>query len=465
MSRPLVIAAPASGSGKTTVATGIMGALGQRGLAVAPFKVGPDYIDPGYHELACGTASRNLDTWLTSERTVQAIFTRGSAGADVSVIEGVMGLFDGRAGGRGEGSTAEAARLTGGAVVLVVDCARMARSLAPLLWGFDRFDERLMLAGVILNNVGSRSHARMLREAAAEAGVPVLGEIPRDAGLNVGSRHLGLVPAAEQDRAAEAVAAMTGAVAGHVDVEALLMAAAGTGEPGNPEEGAGEQAVPVTADAGARPLVTIAVARDEAFSFYYVDGLEALEAAGARLVYFSPLRDPELPACDGVYLGGGFPELFAAGLEANSSMRASVAAAVRGGLPVYGECGGMVYLCRGVEVEGRRFELAGAIDTEARMTGRRQALGYVEARARSASIILGAGERVRGHEFHWSAVSWQQDRLAYDCFSTRRPEVELDGFVRGNLLASYVHIHFAGEHGAAARFVAACARARQGVAP
>lgn len=447
MSRPLVIAGHASGVGKTTVAIGLMGAFRRRGLKVAPFKVGPDYIDPGYHERATGVASRNLDTWLTSPRAVRDTFARGAAAADVSVVEGVMGLFDGRAGGRDEGSTAEAARLTHGSVVLVVNCASMARSLAPLLWGFNRFDERLSLAGTILNNVGSPGHGRMLREAAREAGVPVLGEIPRRPGVTLGSRHLGLVPAAESDDLDALLADIIDHVGRHVDLQTLITIAGGPGM--DPDADA-----PVEAG-GVSPV--IAVARDEAFSFYYVDSLEALETAGARLRYFSPLRDEELPACDGLYLGGGFPEMFAARLANNSGMRRSVAAAVGGGLPTYAECGGMVYLCLGVEVDGRRHEMAGAIETEARMTGRRQALGYVEARARRTNILMDEGERIRGHEFHWSTVDWRDEHLAYDCYSNRQPQAEPDGFSRGNLLATYVHTHFGGEHDGARRFVDACA--------
>ena len=456
MKRPIVIAGTSSGVGKTTVATGIMGCLARAGLRVAPFKVGPDYIDPGYHVMATGTASRNLDTWLTSEATVKAIYARGSGGADIAVIEGVMGLFDGRACGGEAGSTAEIARLTGGAVVLVVDCARMARSLAPLLYGFDRFDGGLGLAGVILNNVGSPAHARMLRDAAGEAGVRVLGEMPRDARIGIGSRHLGLLPAGENNRAAAATEKLFDLVHRHVDLEALVQIA-GRAEAPSPEVA---PARVVDAEARTARRTDIAVARDEAFSFYYEDGLEALEAAGARLIPFSPLRDETLPECDGLYLGGGFPEQFAAGLEANASMRASIAGRAAQGLPVYAECGGMVYLCRGLEVDGQRHEMCGVVGSEARMTGKRQALGYVEARARRSSILCESGERLRGHEFHWSAVKWREEQLAYDCFSTRRPEVEPDGFCRGNILASYVHIHFAGDHGAAGRFVGICAGTR-----
>jgi cobyrinic acid a,c-diamide synthase len=449
MSRPIVIAGTSSGVGKTTIATGIMGCLTRRGLQVAPFKVGPDYIDPGYHLMASGTASRNLDTWLTSPETVKSIYARGAGGADIAVIEGVMGMFDGRSGGGEAGSTAEIARLTGGAVVLVVDCARMSRSLAPLLYGFDRFDGGIRLEGVILNNVGSPAHARMLREAAGEAGVSVLGEIPRDARIGIGSRHLGLLPAEENGGAAAAMENLFDIVNRHVDLDGLVRIA------GPADSGASGGAA-----AAATRIADIAVARDEAFTFYYEDGLEALEAAGARLIPFSPLRDEGLPDCDGLYLGGGFPEQFAAELENNGSMRASIAGRAAQGLPVYAECGGMVYLCRGLEAAGERHEMCGVIESEARMTGRRQALGYVEARARRSSILCESGERLRGHEFHWSAVKWREELMAYDCFSTRRPEVEPDGFCRGNILASYVHIHFAGDHGAAGRFVGVCAGTR-----
>ncbi|MHB1390062.1 MAG: cobyrinate a,c-diamide synthase [Thermoleophilia bacterium] len=450
MSRPLVIAGHASGVGKTTVAIGLMGAFRRQGLTVAPFKVGPDYIDPGFHARATGVASRNLDTWLTSPGAVRATFSRGAAGADISIVEGVMGLFDGRAGGGDEGSTAEAARLTSGAVVLVVNCAGMARSLAPLLWGFHHFNKEVSLAGTILNNVGSPGHARMLRDAAREAGVPVLGEIPRRSGMTLGSRHLGLVPAEESEDFDAMLERIIDHVGGNVDLQALAAIAA---EPGmEPETETVAAPVAPAADA---PV--IAVARDEAFSFYYVDSLEALEAAGARLRYFSPLRDAKLPVCDGLYLGGGFPEMFAGRLTENTGMRRSVAAAVAGGLPTYAECGGMVYLCRGVEVNGRRHEMTGAVESEARMTDRRQALGYVEARARRANILLDEGGRLRGHEFHWSTVEWRDEDLAYDCFSNSKPQVEHEGFSRGNLLATYVHTHFGGDHGGARRFTDACA--------
>lgn len=448
--RPVVIAGTASGVGKTTVATGVIAALSRRGMIVAPFKVGPDYIDPGYHQAAAGRACRNLDTWLGSPETVRANYARGATGADISIVEGVMGLFDGRAGGGAEGSTAETARLLEGAVVLVVDCARMSRSLAALLLGFKSFDPELDIAGVILNNVGSDRHHLMLADAAAEAGVPVLGALKRQPGLALEERHLGLVPAQEGDREA-VLEALAAAVEAGVDLDSLVALAA-------PMPDGWDGAVDEPRAAGAP--VKLAVARDEAFSFYYADGLEALEAAGAVIEYFSPLGDTGLPDCDGVYIGGGFPEMFAARLEANEAMRRSLATAAADGLPIYAECGGLVYLCEAVEVAGEERRMAAVLPLAARMTGRRQALGYVGATARKDSILFRAGDKVRGHEFHWSTVDWREAELAYDCVSSRQDGVRPDGYCSGNILASYVHINFAGNPAAALRFTDACRQAK-----
>jgi cobyrinic acid a,c-diamide synthase len=458
--------------GKTTIATGIMGALRNRGLRVAPFKIGPDYIDPGYHSMASGVPCRNLDTWLTSPDVVRSIYSRGSEGADVSVVEGVMGLFDGRTGAGNEGSTAEVAGLLGGEVVLVVDCQRQARSLAPVLSGFASFDPELKIAGAILNNVGSASHARIVEDAAREAGVAVYGELPRRDDITMPSRHLGLVPAGERDADGEVLARIIDHVSDNVDLDALLslstaedaMAGHSAGAPSESGERPAAGDVNDLSRSAKKPRVRIAVARDAAFSFYYVDSLEALEEAGAELLYFSPINDGQLPVCDGLYLGGGFPEMFAARIEANTAMRAFVTAAVKEGLPTYAECGGLVYLGREVDIDGRRHMMAGAIPLAARMTGRRQALGYVEAAARSDNLLLGAGDRVRGHEFHWSAIDWQEDKLAYECFSSGEPGGRAQGYSSGALLASYVHIHFGGNENAAAHFIDACAGVK-GVAP
>jgi len=478
--KPVVIAGAASGVGKTTVAVGLMGALKRRGLRVAPFKSGPDYIDPSYHLAVTGVGSRNLDTWLTSPETVRRIYARGAADADAAIIEGAMGLFDGRSGAGDQCSTAEIARLTGGAAVLVVDCARQARSLAPVLAGFAAFDPSLELAGAILNNVGSASHARVLEDAAREAGVPVFGVLPRRGDISLRSRHLGLVPAGEgmdrtgsaaggePDSVQEVLERIIDHVEANLDIEGIMA----LGKAVSADSAAGPAA---PTNAGAARRVRLGIALDEAFSFYYVDSLEALAEAGAELVYFSPLHDAALPVCDGLYLGGGYPEVFAAGLESNAPMREAVAAAVNEGMPVYAECGGLVYLCREVEVDGLLHQMAGALPFAARMMSRRQALGYVEAAARGDDLLHAAGEHFRGHEFHWSAVDWREDRIAFDCYSAfgsggsgspgrdipGKAQSKPDGYAAGNLLASYVHINFAGNPEAASRFVAACAGDRE----
>ncbi len=472
---PLVIGGAASGVGKTTVSVGLMGAYRRRGMSVAPFKTGPDYIDPSYHLAVTGSASRNLDTWLTPESTVRDIFTRGSAAADVAVIEGAMGLFDGRSGEGNRCSTAEIARLTGGVVLLVVDCARQARSLAPVLAGFAAFDPSINLAGAILNNVGSTAHARVLKEAASEAGIPVIGVLPRRGDISLKSRHLGLVPAGENvSSLEERLERIIDHISANVDIEAVLSmtksnvngiqkAGSGIGEEGaggrQEASGSGARNKTGSASGGSGASsggVRIGVALDEAFSFYYPDSLEALEAEGAKLVYFSPLRDNDLPACEGLYFGGGYPEVFADRLQANTALRRSVAAAIKDGVPVYAECGGLVYLSRAVEIDGSRKQMAGALPLEARMTGRRQALGYVEATARHDNLLMASGERVRGHEFHWSDVSWQEDNIAYECYSNRDLGGKPEGFSSGNVLASYVHLHFAGNPRLAKRLIAVC---------
>lgn len=451
---PLVIAATASGSGKTTVATGIMGALKRRGLSVAPFKVGPDYIDPGFHRAACGADSRNLDTWLTAPAIAKSVYGQAAACADIAVIEGVMGLFDGRAGmpeGDDSGSTAEIARILEGSVILVVDCARMARSLAPLLSGFAAFDGHVRIEGAVLNNAGSAGHGRMLQSAAAEAGVPVVGVLPRNQDIGLPSRHLGLVPVEEAEMLTERVERLADYMEEYLDLDSLMssIARAATAAGGPPEQMTAPP--PPAAD-----RVRLAVARDEAFSFYYPDSLEALEEAGATLVNFSPLQDEKLPPCDGVLLGGGFPEVFARELEANTSMHASVAGAHARGIPIYAECGGMVYLCQTVEVDSRLRRMAGVIPATARMNSSRQALGYVEARALQGNILLRPGESIRGHEFHWSSVDWPGEGAAYEISTARGGPGTAQGFTEGNLLASFVHVNFRGNPAAARRFIAAC---------
>ncbi|MBE1583804.1 cobyrinate a,c-diamide synthase [Nonomuraea angiospora] len=427
----LVIAAPSSGSGKTTVATGLMAALRARGLRVSPHKVGPDYIDPGYHALATGRPGRNLDPWLVGEERVRPLFLHGAAGCDVAVVEGVMGLFDGK-GDTDFASTAHVARLLDAPVVLVVDAARQSRSVAAVVHGFATFDPRVRVGGVVLNRVGSDRHEELCRSALAAAGVPVLGAVRRDDAVSTPSRHLGLVPAAEREAdALAAVDRLAALVTRSCDLDALLrLAASAPRLDAVPWE-------PVRRERTDRPVV--AVAGGAAFTFGYAEHVELLRAAGADVAVFDPLRDERLP--DGtaaLVIGGGFPEVYAAELAANEPLRARVAA-FRG--PVAAECAGLLYLCE--ELDGRR--MCGRVPGRARMTPR-LTLGYRDAVALRRSPLTEPGERFRGHEFHRTAVEYAGEPLF-------RWERGADGFGDALVTASYLHLHWAGQPMTAQRLV------------
>jgi len=492
----VVVAGTSSGVGKTTVATGLLAALAARGLAVAAFKVGPDFIDPSYHALATGRPARNLDAFLSGPDLVAPLFAHGAAGADVAVVEGVMGLFDG-ASGRGElASTAQVAKLLDAPVLLVVDAGAMARSVAAMVHGYASFDPGLRVAGVVCNRVGSPRHAQLLREALEPLGVPLVGTLARDDALRTPSRHLGLVPVAERPGdARDALAGLGARVAAALDLDAVLALARSapalpapawsppgldaTGEPaatrgpaatGRPTATRRSAATAEPAATG-RPAATwrpaaageprrgfpapapaapegrarrVAVAGGPAFSFVYTENLELLAAAGAELLPLDPTRDEALPeGTQALYLGGGFPEAHAGALSANAPLRRAVAGFAG---PVLAECGGLLYLCR--ELDG--LPMCGVLPAGAVMTDR-LVLGYREAEAATGSALWARGERARGHEFHYSAVTpgagpapaWHLDR----------PE----GFVAGRVHASYLHTHWAATPQVARRFLGVAA--------
>ncbi|WP_330350196.1 cobyrinate a,c-diamide synthase [Streptomyces sp. NBC_00582] len=454
----LVVAAPSSGSGKTTVATGLMAAFAARGLTVSPHKVGPDYIDPGYHALATGRVGRNLDAYLCGPELVAPLFLHGARGCDLAVVEGVMGMYDGAAGEGELASTAHVAKLLGAPVVLVVDASSQSRSVAALVHGFVSWDPEVRVGGVILNKVASDRHEELLREALESAGVPVLGVLRRAAPLETPSRHLGLVPVAERRSAAvEAVASMAAWVSEGCDLgalEALARAAGpvpGGSAPWTPVlpahshpprwgEGLGEQEF--------KPVV--AFAGGAAFTFSYAEHAELLTAAGADVVTFDPLRDECLPeGTAGLVVGGGFPEVYAAELSANEPLRKAVATLVESGAPVAAECAGLLYLCR--ELDGR--PMCGVLDATARMS-RRLTLGYRDAVAVSDSVLAAAGTRMRGHEFHRTVV--EPGAGAAPAWGVRGPERRVEGFVQQGVHASYLHTHWAAEPGVARRFVERC---------
>jgi cobyrinic acid a,c-diamide synthase len=415
----LIIAAPASGSGKSTVAVAIMAALRRRGLRVQGWKAGPDFIDPGFHTLACGRPGRNLDGWMLGLAACHELFARQPA--DIAIIEGVMGLFDGRAGTGGAGSTAELARSLQAPVLLVVDAGAASGSVAATAWGFATYDPSVTVAGVVVNRVAGPSHAAAIRSGMRQ---PLWGLLPRDDRIKAPERHLGLVPAPERGRAW--VDALADWIEPLLDWDALLAAAhrAPSLSEVEPVLFAGE---PVP------PRIRIAVARDEALHFYYEDGLDLLRHLGARLLFWSPLRETP-PAADAMYFGGGFPEMFYEPLSANTPAMEAVRG-FRG--PIYAECGGLIYLAQaGTDLQGRLHPLAGVIPGETVMTERLAGFGYREAEPGPGNPLVRA--RVRGHEFHHSRATGLGDRPAW------RMAGREDGYADGRVVASYLHVHMCG---------------------
>ena len=456
-----LIAAPQSGSGKTTVSLAIMAALTRRGLAVAPFKCGPDFIDPGYHGLVTGRPSINLDGWMCPAGFVRETWSRHAADADVAVIEGVMGLFDGIGSSSSEGSSAQIAAITGAPVVLVVNARGMAASAAALVKGFADFDPAVRLAGVIFNNVGSDTHAELLRQSLAAA-VPelrVFGCIPRDESLAIASRHLGLVTAEDNPLSGAFVDRLAELAEGCLDLDGL--AALGFDSLRLRSVQAAQPAdsrLLVSDDrlvSGVEPPVRIAVARDAAFCFCYPDNLRLLREAGAELVFFSPLNDSALPAdIAGIYLPGGYPELHAERLAANIAMKKAIKSAIDAAMPVYAECGGLIYLSEGLEDAGG---FVGAFPVRARMLPKRKALGYRQVETRADSLIGPAGTVARGHEFHYSELAALPDGFDRHYRVTRQGrELAAEGYGYRNCLASYIHLHFGSNPAIAPGFVTAC---------
>jgi cobyrinic acid a,c-diamide synthase len=450
----VVVAAPSSGSGKTTVATGLIGALRRAGHRVAPFKVGPDFIDPGYHALAAARPGRNLDPVLVGEQLIGPLYRHGTAGADIAVIEGVMGLFDGRiepaASTPAAGSTAHVAALLRVPVILVVDARGQSHSVAALLHGFSTFDTATRIAGVILNRVGSPRHEQVLRQACEQAGVPVLGAIPRSDELSVPSRHLGLVTAVEYGRRArKAVDAMIALVAGHIDLAAVAAAAGGhvTDPPWDPRNVVGARPE--------SPCLTVALAAGKAFSFGYAEHAELLRAAGADVVEFDPLTDPLPDATTALVLPGGFPEQFTTELSGNDRVRQQINELAGAGAPVQAECAGLTYLVS--ELDG--YPMCGVLSGSARFT-QHLALGYRDAVAVTDSSLHVVGERVVGHEFHRTAVSFSDSYPPAWVYRGHQVDAVRDGAVLGGVHASYLHTHPAAHPGAVTRFVAHAAASR-----
>ncbi|OEG63223.1 MAG: cobyrinic acid a,c-diamide synthase [Halanaerobium sp. MDAL1] len=439
MNKKIVIAGSRSGVGKTTLALGLMAALKKRGLEVQPFKVGPDYIDPGFHTLICDRNSYNLDSYFSGAAGVRNTFSKMSQQADISVIEGVMGLFDGK-GKDSVSSTAEIAKIIKAPVILVIDARKVAQSAAAVVYGYKNYDQDLNLKGVIINNVSSSHHFKLLKEAieAKMSDLKILGYLPKNQDLELPERHLGLVPVSESRELKAYNQKLIELLEEYIDLDGIIEISESddlveTDSAANFESGLKEKVK--------KEKIKIAVALDQAFNFYYQENLELLKAAGAEVIEVSPLNDSQLPEVDAVYLGGGFPESFLEELAANKEFKNDLEEKVRQGLPIYAECGGLMYLCSQVkDFEGKTYQMLDLIPAKIEMTSKLQEMGYREVEATADNLLFKKGEKARGHVFHYSKIS-EIDANVKRNYSYRKKE---EGYsTLENILASYVHLHFA----------------------
>lgn len=443
-----MVAGTASGVGKTTCSLALMAAFRRRGLAVQPFKCGPDFLDTGHHTCICGRSSRNLDTWMLSKQANRELFSQASAGADVAVVEGMMGLFDGVAGETDQGSSAEIAKLLDIPVVLVLDASRSSRSIAAVVKGFETFDPGVRFGGVILNGVAGENHFRMLEPAIAlNSSVPILGWLPRNSDITIPERHLGLHTAAEQTDWPARRDAFAAFAEAHLNLDLLLR----------------DKSWPHITPAAKPPKspahenrVRVAVAKDRAFSFYYQDNFDLLRECGAEIIEFSPLSEEQLPEdVDAIYLGGGYPELYTQALSENSRMLAQIRSFAACGKPIYAECGGMMYLAESLTtLNSESFPMAGVLPLQIAMTKKLIHFGYAEVEFTEDCLLGEKGTTVRGHSFHCSqATVTGQLGMAYRVRYSLSGREKAEGYSRQNVLASYIHLHFRANPSIATAFV------------
>jgi cobyrinic acid a,c-diamide synthase len=451
MIKGIVVAGTQSGSGKTTLTLAILAALKRRGFRVKSFKVGPDFIDPGHHTRITDAPCRNLDGWMLSKSCNREIFSSHIKDADIAVVEGVMGLFDGYDGKSEAGSTAQMAKWLNLPVLLAVSAKSMARSAAAVVQGFEKFDPDLRFAGVIFNQLGSARHLNYLKDALkGHVQMPCLGGLLKNADIAIPERHLGLLTLHDHPLSSDAVNGLADFIESSVDMDALLACFSDI------------HAGPETAPSSIPPQparARIGVAMDPAFCFYYPDNLDALTAAGAELVYFSPIADTRLPeGLSGIYLGGGYPELHAERLAANSRLRSQILASSLKGMPIYAECGGLMYLCRELtDMDGRIHPMTGCFSFSTRMLQRLKTLGYREITLKKNTILGQAGRKIRGHEFHYSEIIPPAAVPGVYAVTSRFGESGVEeGYQVNNTLGSYIHLHFGSQPDAAAAFVQAC---------
>ncbi|SLM29338.1 Cobyrinic acid A,C-diamide synthase [Desulfamplus magnetovallimortis] len=485
-----VIAGTGSGSGKTTLSLGILAWLSGKGYRVAPFKVGPDFIDPGHHTALTGRVSRNLDSWMLSRQTNEAIFARGCENADIAVVEGVMGLFDGYSGTSEAGSTAQMAKLLNLPVILIVDARSMARSAAAIVQGFENFDHDLNFAGVIFNKTGSSRHYEYLKSAVeSTCKMPCIGHIKRNDAIVMPERHLGLVTSEDHTISPDTVATMTRMIDLDTRLEKIISVLPDIKVTSSNASTAESQKYATSTNLS-MSSVKIAVARDRAFCFYYRENLEALEQNGAELIEFSPMRSESLPPdiC-GIYFGGGYPELFAETLSANRKLMAEIRQASLNEMPIYGECGGFMYLCRDItSMDGTtKWPMTGCFSFSAVMSKKMRSLGYRKVSLKQDTLIGKSGDILKGHEFHYSSLETEETnktglpckickadvmkkiedtppaidnpqsiKKVYYTYGRDGQNVNVEGYQIGHTLGSYLHVHFGSSDGAAASFVSAC---------
>ncbi len=454
----IFLAGTNSGVGKTTITLGLILALKKRGLNVQPFKAGPDYIDPSYHGMAAEKSCRNLDTWMLTKNTIIELFERSSGkNIDISIIEGVMGLYDG-IGDTDKGSSAQLAKILKTPVILIVDVYSMSRSAAAVVMGYKNFDKGVLIKGVILNNIGNSRHYNNVKIAIEKkTGLHVLGYLPKNANLTMPERHLGLIPAAEKAPLAEFSGRLTKLVEENINLDKIIaISQKAPSLPGYTKK--------LFKNRNLQDKITIAVAKDAAFNFYYQDNLDLLNNCGADLIEFNTLNDDALPEdADGVYIGGGFPELFASELTKNKKLRKDICNKAKIGLPIYAECGGLMYLAKDItDNKNRKFPMVGVFNVSVKMAGNLQALGYVNIQVCRNNILSKKGMHIKGHVFHWSYLEGFSDKenFAYRVDKGKTPDFQgktfLDGLTKWNVLASYCHLHFGSDIRLAENFVKSC---------
>lgn len=454
--KKIIFAATTSNTGKTTISSGLMRALKNKGLQVQPFKVGPDYIDTRYHQLATGNVSRNLDEYLLPREEIQYLFAKNTQSADIAVVEGVMGLYDGFGSSLDYCSTAGMSKILDAPVILIFDGKSMAASAAALVLGFKELDRSVKIAGVIANNVSTDSHYQIIKKSVEElAKVPVLGRIPKDENFHLSSRHLGLTPSLEQEDLSEKLDYIAGVIEKHIDLDMLLEIA---------------ETKELNYDASRRDKiknitdVKLGIAFDKAFNFYYQDALDLLEEMGVKFDYFSPLSDPLPENLDGLYLGGGYPEMFAKELSSNQGLMAEIREKSNQGMPIYAECGGLMYLGEQLhDLEGKPHSMTGILKGSSQMQNRLQRFGYCQGIVQKDMPIAKEGVSIKGHEFHYSTFDTKEQPVLdmQKTLSDGTLKTWVGGYQKENSFGSYLHTHFAGDYGLALEFVQSMERYRK----